>query len=171
RTRLHEESGQSLIEIMIALIFISVAVAAVLSLMTAGAISLQRSGQKGTALTLADKQLETFRAIGYSYIRLNHNLVPVSGVYTTANSTDSSIPASTPLCTTDGQLSCLVTDGTTGTQPCTATPTCTPSVQTVTGPDGRSYEIDTYITFLKWTSATYSGFSQTGRPLKSVLVV
>jgi Tfp pilus assembly protein PilV len=172
RARLRNESGQGLIEIMIALFFMAIAVAAIFTLMVSSAVSLQRAGQKGTALTLADQQLEYYRTIAYKYIRIQHNLVPGSGVYVTANSSDSTIPASSPLCTTNGQLNCIFTDGTSGETACgtTGTPTCLDPVQTVTGPDKRSYEIDTYMTYQQWTSAT-SGGSQTGRALKYVLIV
>src|SRR5207245_2955593 len=130
------------------LIFLAIAVAAVIALMTAGALTLQRSGQKGTAVTLVDKQLEVYRTLAYKYIRLDHNST-FNSLYSGANASDSSIPAST-YCSAAGQItpSCIVIDSSTpGETSCSVGPACVPDVQNVTGPDGRLYEIDTYISF------------------------
>ena len=176
---IRNEAGQSLVEIMIALFFLAIAVAAVLSLMTSSAISLRRASQRGTALTLADKQLETYRVVAYKYIRISASAVNAinaqvpAPAYKTANGTDSTIPATSPLCTSVGQLNCLLTDQVpagTDTQPCSTGPACSAPVQTVTGPDQRSYEIDTYMTYQQPSSTTVGG-TQTGRALKYVLVV
>jgi Tfp pilus assembly protein PilV len=170
--RAGDESGQGLIEVIIAMIFLAVAVAAILALMTAGAISLQRSSQKGNALTLAERQLETFRTLAYQYIRLDGTAIPASGAYVTAHSSDSTIPASTPSCTTPaGAPNCLVVGTSTGETPCGTGPACATPRQSVTGPDHRTYEIDTYITYTTPSSVTSPGFSVTGRPVKNVLVV
>lgn len=173
RLSTRNESGQGLIEVIIAMIFLAVAVAAILSLMTAGAISLQRAGQKGTAQTLADKQLETFRTLAYQYIRLDGTAIPASGAYVTAHSSDSTIPASTPVCTTPpGSPNCLVVGTSTGETPCGTGPACAVPRQSVTGPDHRTYEIDTYITYTTPSSQTTGpGFSIAGRPVKNVLIV
>jgi Tfp pilus assembly protein PilV len=170
--RARDESGQGLIEVIIAMIFLAVAVAAILSLMAAGAISLQRASQKGTAQTLAEQQLETFRALAYQYIRLDGTAIPASGAYVTAHSTDATIPASTPSCTTPaGSPNCLVVGTSTGETPCGTGPACAVPKQSVTGPDHRTYEIDTYITYTTPSSVTSPGFSVTGRPVKNVLIV
>lgn len=166
---LRDERGQSLIEIMITVFFIAIAVAAVLSLLTAGAIALQRSGQRGTALTLANRQLEYYRTVGYKYARLDHNAIPASGLYVTASS-DPTIPPASPLCSSVGQVGCLLTDQVAAETPCGTGPACVPPVQTVTGPDHRSYEIDTYMTYSVPQSTTSSG-TTLGRAVKNVLVV
>jgi type II secretory pathway pseudopilin PulG len=170
--RARNESGQGLIEVIIAMIFLAVAVAAILSLMTAGAISLQRASQKGTAQTLAETQLETFRTLAYQYVRLDGTAIPGGGAYVTAHSTDATIPASTPSCTTPaGSPNCLVVGTSTGETPCGTGPACTVPRQSATGPDHRTYEIDTYITYTTPSSVTTPGFSVTGRAVKNVLVV
>jgi Tfp pilus assembly protein PilV len=169
--KLRDQSGQGLIEVIIAMIFLAVAVAAVLALMTAGAISLQRGSQKGTALTLADKQLETFRTLAYQYIRLDGTAIPPSGAYVTAHSTDATIPASTPSCTTPpGTSNCLVVGTSSGETPCGTGPACAVPRQSVTGPDHRTYEVDTYITYTTPSSVTTGVLTVTGRPVKNVLV-
>jgi Tfp pilus assembly protein PilV len=169
--KLSEENGQGLIELIIALIFLAVAVGAILAMTTAGAVSLQRAGQRGTALTLADTQLEKFRALAYQYIRLDGAAIPGSGAYVTAHSSDSTIPASTPACATSGSANCLAVGTTTGETICSSGPACATARQSVIGPDHRTYEIDTYISYSTPTSVTTPGFSATGRPVKNVLIV
>ena len=66
-----DEEGQGLVELLISMLILSVGVAALLSLMAAGAVSLQRSDQRGTALTLAENQMELYRGVAYPYIRLS----------------------------------------------------------------------------------------------------
>src|SRR6185312_3852560 len=85
------EEGQGLIELIVALTILAVGIGSLLTLLTSSSLSLQRSGQKGTALVLAEKQLELYRSVGYRDIRLDDALVaaiPASSVYMTANSSD-----------------------------------------------------------------------------------
>ena len=78
------------------MVILAVGVGALLSVMAAGALSLQRSEQKGTALTLAENQLELYRGVSYPYIRLAASSWPSSGsAYVTANASDSTIPPGT----------------------------------------------------------------------------
>src|SRR5690242_12476165 len=78
--RLREESGQGLLELLVALTVLSIAVGSLLTLLAAGAVSLQRSQRSGTALTLAEDQLELYRGVAYPYIRLSAtSLAAVSG--------------------------------------------------------------------------------------------
>lgn len=143
--RVSSEGGQGLVEMFIALVLLAIAVGALIAVLTAGAVSLQRSDQKGTALTLADTQLELYRTFAYSNIKLHAPLPGGVTSYATAHTSDPSIPAAAP-CTTGVFASCLVVDSANET-PCNpVVPACTAS-RTVTGPDHRQYEIDTYITY------------------------
>jgi len=165
--RLRAEPGQGLIEVLISLTFLAIAVAAILSVMTAGALSLQRAGKKGTALTLAEKQLELYRTLAYTNIRLYH-VLPTSGTYFTANSTDPNIPAATG-CPTNTFAGCEVVDSTNGEVVCSTTPPecqATRTVPTSSSPDHRSYRVDTYITYFTPVSG-----ATTGRQTKQVLVI
>lgn len=138
-------------EMIISMFILAVAIAALFTLMTAGALSLQRASQKGTAATLADKQLELYRVVGYSKIRL------ASSALTTA--------LSNSIYTTSSYASASeVTDS---TAEATCTPLCSPIQTSVAGPDHRTYRIDTYINTL--TPPTVSGV--TGRSVKQVLVI
>jgi len=163
--RLRGESGQGLLELLIAITLLTVGVGALLSLVATGFLSLQRSGESGTALTLAEKQLELYRGVSYPYIRLSATAlssVSPGSQYMTANSSDSTIPpgasASQVLDTTSGNQACTLADST----------LCAP-VQTVTGPDHRSYEIDTYIT--QCPSASITSCPASADPVRQVFVV
>jgi Tfp pilus assembly protein PilV len=160
--RLRDEAGQGLVELLIAMVILTVGVGALLTLLAAGAVSLQRSDQSGTALTLAENQIELYRGVSFPYIRLSATAlaaVPAGSPYLTANSSDSSIPPGT------SANQALDTS-----QPCTAADTtlCAP-VQTVTGPDHRSYEIDTYIT--PCPNASITSCPASADPVKQVFVV
>jgi len=126
--RAREEGGFALIEMLIAIVVINVGLLAILLALTSGVTTLRRSAETSTASAIADRQLERYRAVAFTSIYLDTAaLAATDSTYTT----DAAYSAS--------QVS----------QPCgTLTPVCTPS-QTVTGPDGRSYRVDTYIV---WTT-------------------
>lgn len=155
----HAEDGQGLVELIIALTILAIAIGGLLTVLTAGAVSLQRSDKKGTALTIAEAQIELYRNLTYSDIRLDHLSLPVTPAadpYNTAYITDATIPNPT------GDI----TDSTAGTESCRpggAAPTaeCKP-VQNVVGPDHGNYRVDTYI-----TAHTPTG----GSPIRQVTVV
>jgi Tfp pilus assembly protein PilV len=160
--RARSESGQSLLELVISLSFLAIAVGALLSMMAAGALAVERSDQKGTALSVAEKQLELYRTLAYSNIRLSKSSIDAisgSDPYMTAHSSDSTIPA--------GASSGQVTD--VSPQPsCSALPPECQPTQTVTGPDHRRYRIDTYIVSV---TPKDSGGAVIGRAIKQVSVV
>jgi len=165
--RLHDESGQGLLELLLAFTILTIGVGALLTLIAAGFVSLQRSDRAGTALSLAEKQLELYHGVSYPYIRLSAtSLASVSAgsKYMTANSSDSSIPPGT---STSQSL-----DTASGNQACTAADAtlCAP-VQTVTGPDHYNYEIDTYVTQCPSGSITSCPSAASADPVKQVFVV
>ena len=148
-----DESGSMLIELVVAMTFIVVAVGALMATYASSMVSLRQSGTQGTALTLADRQMEAYKALPYASIQIVSSTIPGStDPYVTANSADSSIPAST------GQ----VTGGTTASS-CTASTQAVVgcATQTWTGPDGRPYRVDTYI-----VAVTPTG----GRSIKRVTI-
>ena len=159
------EDGQGLVELLISMLILSVGVAALLTLMAAGAVSLQRSDQKGTAFTLAENQIELYRGVSYPYIRLSATAlasVPVGSAYMTAHASDATIPP--------GSSVSQVLDTTSGSQTCTVADTavCAP-IQTVTGPDHRRYEIDSYVT--QCPNVTLTSCSASADPVKQVFIV
>jgi type II secretory pathway pseudopilin PulG len=172
--RVGSQSGQGLVEMFIALVMLAIAIGALIAVLTAGAVSLQRSDQKGTALTIADRQLELYRTFSYAGVKLVHTLPGGGTTYATAHSLDATIPPATACA--NGTFTpippCLVVDNTNGeTASCPVTAACTPS-QTVTGPDHRTYEIDTYITYYNPPSGgTGSTPGGVAHGAKQVLVV
>lgn len=137
-----EESGLGLVELLIAMTVLSVAIAAQLGVFGSSMLSIGRASMTGTAVAVADIQMERYRSLPYECI------------YLTSTATDSTY-------TSDPAYGSLVTGA--GCSPY-ATPSsdATTPTRTLTGPDGRTYRVDTYI-----VSATPTG----GRPVKTVTVV
>jgi type II secretory pathway pseudopilin PulG len=132
-----------LVELLIAMSVLSIAISAQLAVFSSAFTSINRAGIKGTALTLADQQMEAYRTVAYSCI------------YLTSATGDTTY-------TSDAAYSGTQVTGS-GCSPNTTPPTsATTASRTVTGPDGRSYRIDTYI-----VATTPTG----GRSLKNVTVV
>ena len=140
-TRVRDEGGFALIEMLIAIVVINIGLLAILLALTSGVTTLRRSAETSTASAVADMQLERYRAVAFTSIYLDTAALAA---------TDSTYQA-------DAAYSASQVSQTCGT----LTAVCTPT-QTVTGPDGRSYRVDTYIV---WT--TPSG----GTAVKQVTVV
>jgi hypothetical protein len=115
-----------LIELVIAMSFLAIAVGALMSVYTSTILSLRHSSIEGNALTLVDKKLEVYRTLPYASIALA-SVPAASDVY--ATSPPSNLTAAQRSTVTTGQ----VTGGSYA------------ATETVTGPDGRSYRVDTYI--------------------------
>lgn len=135
------EQGFALVEMLIAIVIINIGLLAILLALTSGVAALRRSAETSTASAVADKQLEQYRALAYASIYLDT---------TSLSSVDATYTADSAYSATQVNQTC---------SPLTAA--CTPS-QTVTGPDGRSYRVDTFI-----VSVTPSG----GSPVKQITVV
>jgi prepilin-type N-terminal cleavage/methylation domain-containing protein len=140
-SRLRGQQGFALIEMLVAIVVINVGLLAILLALNSGMITLRRSAESSTASAVADQQIERFRALAFAAIYLDT---------TSLAATDSTYQ-------TDGAYSATQVSQT--CSPLVAA--CTPS-QTVTGPDSRSYRVDTYIV---WTTPTG------GVPVKQVTVV
>jgi Tfp pilus assembly protein PilV len=145
RARVTSESGFGLIELLISMVMLNVALLALVAAFQSGAVALQRAGTIATATTLADIQMERYRALKYDAIALDAAAlaaVPAGDVYRS----DSAYAASQVTTT------------------CTGTPLpaeCSPT-HGLTGPDGKRYRVDTYIV---------SESSPMSRPLKRISVV
>jgi len=157
------DEGFGLVELLIAMTMLSIAVGALLAVFTSSAASLRRAGEKGTALTLADTQMEKYRTRTFTAVRIDGSLIPTSGTYVTANATDSTIPPSTnqAVAGQNGDEACPTTD-----EP----PACLP-VQNVTGPDGHAYRIETYVNYVNNDSTLSIRTPASNLTLKLVTVV
>ena len=139
--RLHgDEAGFGLIELLIALTVLAIGILALFAMFESGIRSISRASSTTTAAALADREMENFRAIRYDAIGLPDALVLAAAA---PYSTDTAYQASA------------------SSRVALATSTDVP-VQTLTGADGRSYRVDTYIT---WQTVG------TGRGVKLVTIV
>jgi prepilin-type N-terminal cleavage/methylation domain-containing protein len=141
--RTRSEDGFGLVELLIAMTVLAIAIAAQLTVFSASFTSLHRASRKGTAVMLADKQMEIYRTVAYSCI------------YLTAGTGDSTYSS-------DTAYSASQVTGSSCSPNATPPTSATTASQTVSGPDGLSYRIDTYV-----TSETPTG----GRAMKKVTVV
>ena len=69
--RVQEEAGFGLIELLIAIVMLNVGILAIVAAFNSGAIALRRASHISNASTIADSQMELFRAITYSAIALD----------------------------------------------------------------------------------------------------
>ena len=144
--RLRSEEGFGLVELTIAMAMMAIALLVLVAALSSGEVTLQRAGAAGTAGTLADRQMEKYRAIKYASIMLDTST-------TTAASTDSVYNGDSAYSATQVTGTCTLTSW---------PDPCNPKQTPVTGPDNRQYRVDTYIT-------TYTPTG--GRALKVITVV
>jgi type II secretory pathway pseudopilin PulG len=157
------EGGFGLVELLIAMTMLTIGIGGLLTVFVSSAVSLRRAGQKGTALTLADTQMEKYRTRTFTSVRIDGTLIPTTGTYVTANSSDSTIPPSTGQAEAgqNGDDSCPTVD-----EP----PACLP-VQNMTGPDGHTYRVDTYVNYVNNDATLSIRTPASGLTLKRVTVV
>jgi Tfp pilus assembly protein PilV len=74
-----EEAGFGIIELVIALLMLSVGILALASAFTSGSVALRRAERTATATAIADAQLERYRAIRNCAIYLEPATVPAAG--------------------------------------------------------------------------------------------
>jgi type II secretory pathway pseudopilin PulG len=142
--RLRRADGFGLVELLIAMMILNIGLLALLAAFVSGSNAVRQASRISTASTLADTQLELYRALTYSAVALDPLSVPLTAPYTT----DSAYVS------TQVTLTCA-----SGTY--TSYPQCNAS-RTVTGPDHGTYRVDTYIVSRTPTN---------GRSVKSVTVV
>jgi Tfp pilus assembly protein PilV len=147
--KLRSEQGFGLIELLMAMVMLNVGILALVAAFQSGAFALRRSSHISTAASLADSQMELYRALTYSQIVLDATqLASVDNTYKCDTALGAACPNSTA-----AEL--------TGTCSSQAN-ACNPS-RVVTGyGDSYRYRVDTYILSITPSS---------GRPLKQVTVV
>jgi hypothetical protein len=130
---------------------ITIALLAVMAGYDSAFISLHEANQKAVAAKLANQQLELYGALPYDAIGLDPTVTANVGdssnaaydsLYTTNSILDGLFytdPSGNPAQYPSGTVNDVTTNGACGT-----TPNCLP-IQTVTGPDNRSYRIETFI--------------------------
>ena len=153
--QVRQQDGFGLLELIISMTMLNIGILAVVAAFNSGAIGLRRAAEVSTASVVMDKQMELYRALKYTEIALDAtSLVAANSnsIYQcdTANKINPAGACGGANQQTQVTTSCA-----------TLTPQCNPR-QTVTGPDQRSYRVDSYI--VSQTPAT-------GRPVKLVTIV
>jgi type II secretory pathway pseudopilin PulG len=145
RANLRTEDGFGLIELLIAIVMLNVGILALVASFNSSTLAIQRASQTATAATLAEKQMELYRAQQYANVALEASLVTAAA----GNATYTGDPAY---------------NATQVTKVCAGPPYANQcqAMRTVTGPDKVSYRIDTYM--VSYTPAN-------GRAVKWVTVV
>jgi type IV pilus modification protein PilV len=126
--RAQGEEGFTLVELLIAMIVLTVGILALVAAYSSGFVALNRATRVSSAELIADSQMERFRALNYTNIQLNTSC----GSSCTEDSTYTSDATYNATAQVTG---CATTDS-----------TCLPT-QTKTGPDGTSYRLDTFIKY------------------------
>lgn len=145
RVDLRTEEGFGLIELLISIVMLNVGILALVASFNSSAFAMQRASQVATAATLGEKQMELYRSQQYANVALENSLMaPAAANATYAGDT--------------------AYNATQVTKVCAGPPyafQCQP-MRTVTGPDGVSYRVDTYMVLYTPTN---------GRAVKQVTVV
>jgi type II secretory pathway pseudopilin PulG len=126
--RLRSEDGFGLLELLISITILNIGILALVAAFNSGALALQRASQVSTAAAVAETQMELYRGLKYSSISLD----TASKATAAGNSVYAGDPAY---------------NATQVTATCSGSPipdSCN-AMRTTTGPDGKSYRVDTYI--------------------------
>jgi Tfp pilus assembly protein PilV len=119
----------TLVELLIAMMVLTVGILALVAAYSSGYVALNRATRVSSATLVADAQMERFRALSYSAIKLN----TTCGTSCAEDSTFTGDPAYNSAaqvtgCSSSTESTCLAT-------------------QPKTGPDAKSYRLDTYIEY------------------------
>jgi Tfp pilus assembly protein PilE len=144
-TRVREESGFGLVELLIAMTVMIVGITALVAAMSSGFVAVKRAGDESTAAAVADKQMEAYHALPNCAVYLDSTKIPSTGAYA-ADSAYSSAQVTT-------------SESLTGSA-CTASSTSTliDAEQPLNGPDGRDYVVRTYMAH--WRPVTHTNVTR-----------
>jgi type II secretory pathway pseudopilin PulG len=138
-TRARDESGFGLLELLMAMVMLNVGILAIVAAFSSGNSALARASRVSTAAALADKQIESYRGLIYDNIVFTTsewNAAVADSTYTA----DSVYVSNMASPVAPKALVSTVTNCPTNVP----TTSCDPSY-TTTGPDHRSYRVDTYL--------------------------
>jgi Tfp pilus assembly protein PilV len=162
--RLQQERGFGLLELLMAMTVLNIGILAIVAAFNSGALALARASKSSTATALADSQMELFRGLKYTNIEqttsgwssaTGDSTWTADAAYQTNMSNPKWPKALIPTVT-----SC----------PNTNTNSCNPEF-TLTGPDGRSYRIDTYMYYDQPTTVSTTTTSSVTLPAGTISVV
>ena len=137
--RAREESGFGLLELLMAMVMLNVGILAIVAAFSSGNAALARASQVSTATALADKQLESYRGLIYD------NIVFTTTEWNAAIADSTYTGDSTYVANMQSPVAPKALVPTLTNCPANVPSTsCDPSY-TTTGPDHRSYRVDTYL--------------------------
>ena len=154
---LRREEGFTLVELLIAMMVLSIGVLALVAAYSSGFVALKRATRVSSATLVADSQMERLTALKYGNVALNISCgssCSEDATYTGDSAYNGAAQVTTTGCT---DASCLPT-------------------QTTTGPDGKSYRLDTYVEYTcvsgtLSTSPSVTCGAGNPQPVKRVTVV
>jgi type IV pilus modification protein PilV len=123
-----QQDGFGLVEVLIALVVLSVGILAILAGFSSAFVSIRSASATATAATIADQQMERFRAIKFTAISLNSALTM-----------DATYKADIAYTASANGVGAVVFGC------ATTAPQCTPTNAAYVGADGATYRVDTYI--------------------------
>jgi len=155
--RVRREEGFTLVELVMAMVVLTISILALIAAYTSGYVALNRATRVSSATLLADSQMERIRALQYTSIKLNTSC----GASCTEDATFTGDGAYSSAAQVTG---CTTTDS-----------ACLPT-QTKTGADGQSYRLDSYVEYTcvsgtLVTSPSLTCGSGNPYPVKRVTVV
>ena len=125
--RIAADRGFGIVELLIALMVLNVGVFATFAAFNSGALALRRASHVATASAMADRQMELYRSLLYADLVLATDpATPLDATYTA----DAAATGALPLVS-----SC----------PADNPPEACQAIRFASGPDGKSYRIDTYM--------------------------
>jgi prepilin-type N-terminal cleavage/methylation domain-containing protein len=137
-TRVRDEAGFGLVELLIAMTVMAIGISAIVAGMSSGFVAVNRARDASTAAAVADKQMEAYRALPNCAIYLDAGTIPGSGAYVNQTGVYSATQIVAGASLTPPLRS--------SAPPCPTPPTTTRNAhQQLTGADGRSYWVDTYM--------------------------
>ena len=135
RLRLRDEGGFGIVELVVAVVMITVALLALMAAYDQAFFSLHNSTRKSAAATLAETQLELYEALPYASLGLSSSLLATAESSDAYYSTDRATLTPTG---TDVTNSSCPSSGTIPAQ-------CEPVQTSVKGSDGLNYRVETFI--------------------------
>jgi Tfp pilus assembly protein PilV len=181
RLRIGDEDGFGLVELLIAMVVLNIGILALVATFQAGALAINRSAATSNGTAVADKVMEVYRSMPNAAIYLKNpasggsdsggwpNGIPNStsvwysayqgntAAYNGGAYFSYATPTAGPWITTSTTAANFPPIPVTNTAlvPSSATAIAGNAVQGVTGPDGQSYPVFTYITALTTGSSRY----------------
>jgi len=139
---MRESDGFGLVELLIAMTVLNIGLLALIAAFSSGAIALTRSSKTATAASLADQQMELYRAMTYDAIGVDTSATTDA----TYKADSACVGGSTCSNLAPTNPSCAVITGTGGSNWGFAN-ACSPSrtISSASSADRLSYRVDTYV--------------------------